>query len=337
MKSLLFVCALLVLFVSVLSMAEEEREFKQFQKTYFKTYHSQEEYDHRFVIFKKNLKQAKEMDAKDPHASFGVTKFSDLSQEEFSSFYLMPKSSLKNTLRQQLSADDDRLPVWQSPSHIQALPTSYDWRSKGMVTPVYNQAQCGSCWAFSTTENIESMWAIAGHTLTTLSTQQIVSCDQVDAGCGGGDPPTAYQYVHGAGGLEYLKDYPYTSSAGVSGKCKFDKADLAVQISNWTYVITSPREEMQVQQWTYTNGPPSICVDASTWSNYKGGVISTKSLCGKALDHCVQITGWDVQSGMNVWVVRNSWGTDWGYSGYLYVGMGSEVCGIAQKVTSSVI
>jgi len=326
----LFSLALLVLFASAFSLTQEEKEFQQFQKTYSKSYSSQDEYDLRFEIFKKNLRIAKELDSNDPHATYGVTKFSDLTEEEFRRGFLMPKSALASTPNRMFPISDESVPVWK-PTHIEDLPTSYDWTSKGVVTPVYNQQQCGGCWAFSTTENIESMWALAGNNLTSLSMQQIISCDKTDDGCGGGNPPTAYQYVISAGGLEHYDDYPFTAK---NGKCKFDKSDIAAHISNWTYV-TRILDENAVQQFTYQVGPPSICVDASTWSNYKGGVISTKSKCGKSLDHCVQITGWAVESGMNVWVVRNSWGTDWGYAGYLYVEMGHDVCGIAQEVTTS--
>jgi len=210
-------------------------------------------------------------------------------------------------------------------------PSSYSWVSKGMTTPVYNQGQCGSCWAFSTTESIESMNAIKGNGLKSLSMQQIVDCDKTDHGCDGGNPPTAYEYVIGAGGLDTYASYPYT---GQDGSCKFSKANIGEKISSWGYVTTTKNED-QMLAFTYTKGPPSVCVDASTWDSYRGGVY-TRSDCGTALDHCVQIVGWDVVSGVDAWYVRNSWGTDWGYSGYLYVAMGQDACGIAQECTSAV-
>jgi len=323
----LFAFALVVLFASALALTEEE-EFKQFQTKYSKTYKTQTEYDFRFQVFKKNLLRAKELDNKDPTASYGVTKFSDLTEQEFRTRYLM-KNFESPAMR------GEEVPVW-SAVIPEAVPDAYDWRTRkpSVVTAVYNQAQCGSCWAFSATENIESMWAMSGKSLVELSMQQIVSCDTTDDGCGGGDPPTAYQYVIGAGGLESYNDYPYTSGNGVTGKCKFDKSDIVADIKNWTYVIQD-EDETKMQAWTFQYGPPSICVDASTWSAYTGGVISKSSGCGKSLDHCVQLIGWGTQDSLDVWVVRNSWGTDWGYSGYLYVERGYDVCGIAQEVTSS--
>jgi C1A family cysteine protease len=280
----------------------------------------------RFQIFKKNIAVAAELDSRSELSSYGVTKFSDLSPEEFASRYLM-----KNFKRSSVAA-----PLYSMPTEPLAYPTSFDWSAKNALTPVYNQGQCGSCWAFSATENIESMNFLAGNNLTSLSMQQIVSCDTYDGGCGGGNPYTAYQYVMQAGGIEAYVDYPYTSGDGDNGVCRFDAKYIEAEISNWQYV-TQDRNENAMQAFTYTTGPPSICVDASTWSGYQGGVITTSDGCGTALDHCVQLAGWTVFNGVNAWVVRNSWGTEWGYSGYLYVQMGSDVCGIAQEVTSVII
>jgi len=222
--------------------------------------------------------------------------------------------------------------VWEGPKEPSAFPTNYTWVSKGATTPIYNQEQCGSCWAFSTTESIESMNFLKGNTLTSRSMQQIVDCDTNDDGCDGGNPPTAYEYVISAGGLETYASYPYTAK---DGKCKFQKSLIAQSISNWQYV-TRIRSVSQMQEFTYSTGPPSVCVDASTWDSYKGGVY-TRADCGTALDHCVQIVGWDIVKGQNVWLVRNSWGTDWGNAGFLYVSMTDDACGINDEVTSAIV
>jgi len=215
-----------------------------------------------------------------------------------------------------------------------AAPTSFDWRTKKVVTAVKDQGQCGSCWAFSATENVESVWMLYKNTtisnMLPLAPQQIVDCDNNDDGCGGGDTITAFDYIKSAGGLEPEKDYPYTAE---DGTCNFNAANVVAKISAWQYV-TQSQDEAAMQQFLYSNNPISICVDASTWSAYNGGVITPSSNCGDSLDHCVQATGWFQQNGMTVWNVRNSWGTDWGNSGYIWVQLGSDVCGIAEVVTS---
>eukprot|EP00494_Astrolonche_serrata_P028030 UN28295 len=137
----------------------------------------------------------------------GVTKFSDLSQQEFKDLYLTykPQGPRNFTVK--------------APT-VATLPDSYDWRDHGKVTAVKDQERCGSCWAFSTVEEIESQWAMAGNPLTKFSVQQVVSCDKNDGGCRGGDTITAYRYVESAGGLASEADYRYTSGKGRNGKCK---------------------------------------------------------------------------------------------------------------------
>jgi len=309
----------------------DEQKFKNFMKTYNKQYHTETEYAKRFAVFKRNLKINAALDAKSPTASFGVSKFSDLSPEEFAERYLM-----KNLSMPLLKPSENN--VWVGPKNKQPLPSSYDWRTKGAVTPVYNQGQCGSCWAFSATEAIESQWFLAGKVspIASLSMEQIVQCDPYDYGCDGGWPYNAYKYVIGAKGLDSYSSYPYSSGDGVTGTCAFNAGNIIASISSWQWV-TQDQSESAMQSFTYSTGPPSVCVDASAWSGYNGGVISSSD-CGTQIDHCVQIVGWAVQSGVNAWLVRNSWGTDWGpYGGYLYVAMNQNACGIAEYVTSPIV
>jgi len=180
---------------------------------------------------------------------------------------------------------------------------------------------------FSITENIESMWAIAGNTLRRLSMQQVVDCDTSDDGCGGGDPPTAYQYVMSAGGLEAYVDYPYT---GENGYCQFNSGDVVAKISGWNYATQSGNEN-NMASYLVSNGPLSICVDAESWQYYNGGIIVKGDGCGTSLDHCVMAVGFDTTGSTPYWIVRNSWGTDWGMNGYLYVEMGQDVVVFLKK------
>jgi len=332
MKYLLILVVLAVLCSALAFDVSDEQKFKNFMKIYNKHYATPAEYAKKFAIFKKNLKIYAQQDANSEFASYGPGKFADLSQEEFAEKYLM-----KNISRPLFRPGENK--VWAAPENVAPLPTSYDWRTKDAVTPVYNQGECGSCWAFSATEAIESQWFLAGkvNPIASLSMEQIVQCDPYDYGCDGGWPYNAYKYVISVSkGLDSYSSYPYTSGDGVTGQCKFNSGSIAATISSWQWV-TQDESESAMQQFTYTTGPPSVCVDASTWSGYQGGVIMA-STCGDQIDHCVQIVGWDVISGTNAWLVRNSWGTDWGpYGGYLYVQMGVDACGIASTVTSPVV
>jgi len=299
------------------------QEFIAFQHKYGKVYSTSEDFEMRFSIFKSNIARAEKLQAKDAHAKYGVTKFMDMTPAEFKNIVLMKKVMTNVTRKNLYKAGTPLIPQG----------TTFDWRnhSPPVVTPVYNQAQCGSCWAFSITENIESQWALAGNTLTSLSMQQVVSCDTSDDGCGGGNPNTAYEYVIGAGGLEPYADYPYTSENGDSGSCQFNAGDIIAKISSFTTIGS----EQQAQSYMQSNGPLSVCVDAESWQYYNGGIITTSSDCGTSLDHCVGITGYGTQDGVSYWWVRNSWGSDWGQSGYLQVQSMQDVCGIGQLMTSA--
>lgn len=256
-------------------------------------------------------------------AEYGVNKFSDLSQEEFAAMYL--------TYKPTPIPDDVRVPP-VSQERVSQLPKSFDWRNEhpSPVTPVKNQKQCGSCWAFSATENIESVWIRAGHSAVELAPQQIVDCDTTDDGCQGGFPSRAFEYVIRAGGMEKESDYPYTAR---NGRCEAQKDKMVVKISSFKYATQSRNEtEMQVrlQDWA----PLSICLDASQWSSYRGGVLTH---CGNQQDHCVQLVGWNKESNPPYWIVRNSWGEDWGMNGYIHLEMGKNMCGVDNTVTSAFV
>jgi len=304
-------------------------KWEEFKLKFNKMYATSEEHDRRFSIFVENLQRSKLMNEVEGDEVFGVTKFSDMSVEEFRSTILMDPKFLNTLIDDRRSnARYANLPQYET---LKDLPKTFDWRTKGAVTPVKNQGDCGSCWAFSTTENIESVWNCeGGHMLTPLSVAQIVDCDKVDQACNGGDLPTAFNYVIKAGGLESEQSYPYVDT---DGKCNFQKDKIVAKIDGWEYV-SKDKNETQMQIYVQEKAPISICVDAESWQTYSGGII--KRGCGKVLDHCVQLVGWG-ESSVPYWIVRNSWGADWGIDGYLYVERNEDLCGIGKEPASSYI
>jgi C1A family cysteine protease len=297
------------------------KEWERFKLVYNKRYSRAEE-TRRFQIFQQNLKRAEALREADPYADYGVTQFMDLSPEEFRNKYL-----IKNFSATVPSPKEYFKIPYTDPS---TFDESFDWRTKGMVTPVYNQGACGSCWAFSVTENIESMWAIAGHPLTRLSMQELVDCDRNDYGCNGGMPENAYRWIISNGGLDSYESYPYH---GTESHCRAPH-DPVVRISSYGFITTNDNENAMMTFVT-NSGPPSVCVDAETWQYYRGGVVTGH--CGTSLDHCVQLVGYETLNNIPVWIVRNSWGTSWGVSGYIYLKRGANVCGIGTHVTSAKI
>jgi len=262
-------------------------------------------------------------------ATFALNKFSDLTPAEFRAKYLM-----QTPLEPVVSKENVLQPT------VQNVPPTYDWRPKGVVTAVKDQGQCGSCWAFSTTENIESVWMLAhglkNDTMKPLAPQQIVDCDTTDEGCNGGFPASAYDYVQKAGGLETEADYPYHA---VDQQCHFSASKVYAKISNFKYA-TSRGDETTLQQNLVSTAPLSICLDASNWQDYQNGVMSAWGCCWLRicqLDHCVQLVGYDTTASTPYYIVRNSWGTDWGENGFIRLEIGTNTCGITNYATTSIV
>jgi cathepsin F len=161
--------------------------------------------------------------------------------------------------------------------------------------------------------------------------EQIVDCDTNgnDQGCNGGFPTGAYQYVQGAGGIDSYSSYPYTAEGGQAGSCQFQQTAVVTNVANYNSISGESGSYQQLS--SASGGPLSVCVDASTWQNYQGGVLST---CGNSVDHCVQTTGYGNYGQQGAyWNVRNSWGADWGESGYIWIAIGQDLCSIGDYVT----
>jgi len=262
-----------------------------------------------------------QLNKKSRGAVFGITRFADLSPAEF-----------KNTVLMSNGINPEPSTEVVQPAAVE-VPANFDWRDSGAVTPVKDQEACGSCWAFSATEAIESAYILGGkatNTTVNLAPQQIVDCDTSDDGCGGGETSGAYDYVISAGGLESNVSYPYR---GVDGQCQFKKSEVVATISSYK-AATSFYDEKTLQSNLVAWGPLSVCVDASSWQDYQSGVM-THWECAfiNLLDHCVQLVGYNTSSSTPYWKVRNSWTPDWGVDGYIWLEMWHDTCGIAHDAT----
>jgi cathepsin F len=304
--------------------------FQQFVKSYNKYYESEAEQLYRFEIFQENLKVIAALTQANPRAQFGITKFTDISQQEFAKTHLNLKHGepVAPPLFTVESLNDNETPA----------PTTWDWRTQGAVTDVKNQGQCGSCWAFSATANIEGQYFLSGSgPLTSFSEQQLVDCDTVDQGCNGGLMTDAFTWLTNNGGQETLADYPYE---GVDQKCKFESSKAVAFLKGYFNVSTN---ETVMAQVLYETGPLSIGVDASSWQFYFGGIYDPL-YCGHtlaSLDHGVTLVayanGTDVfGADQPYWVIKNSWGADWGESGYIKIIRNKGECGLNLQCSSSV-
>ena len=283
--------------------------FDDFKVTYNKSYKTIEEETLRYNYFNHFLDLIDERNSNDSYAIHGITKFADLSNDEFRKISLGYKTTSNNNAKI---------------AHInnyEGDETYINWANV-YTTAVKDQGYCGSCWAFSATEQIESDAIRLGFLTTsdTLSPEQIVQCDSVDDGCDGGNTATAFEYVRNAGGIESELQYPYTSYYDVTGTCYSNATNNIVTVDEF-YSIS---DEADMTSHIFSTGPISICLDASTWSSYVSGIITT---CGLNVDHCVQAVGLNMAEGY--WIVRNSWGTEWGVDGFIFLEAGTNMCNIA--------
>ena len=276
----------------------------------------------RFANFVKNYKFIQEWNKAGNTATLALNEFADLTAEEFGAMYA-------NTFAIPDVADEEmEVEVNSFASKIGDIPESWDWREHGAVTPVKNQGQCGSCWAFATVASIEGLYQITGHPLTDFSEQQIVDCDKANYGCQGGWPYKALQYVQ-QNGLELQTDYPYTAKDGV---CQYNSAK-AIKNLNSGFVYVTPRNPDALKAAIYQQ-PVILLVEAdqSVFQFYSSGVIT--SGCGTILNHAVTGVGYGNVSGQEAVYVKNSWGTSWGNKGYVYIStskdynLGLGACGI---------
>ncbi|KAL9654895.1 hypothetical protein ABK040_008685 [Willaertia magna] len=325
-----------------LSDGEMKQLFIKFSRKHGRLYGT-EEHSKRFNIFKANVEKARYYNAiAGDRENYGITKFMDLTPEEFKRMYLM-KTYTPEQARSILATKNK---VSVSDDMVKAMPTAWDWREHGAVTEVKNQGSCGSCWTFSTTGNVEGQWFLKKNQKVVLSEQQLVDCDHncvtyenqqaCDAGCNGGLMWSAYQYVIKAGGLVGEKDYPYEA---VDDTCRFNSSKVIAKISSWTQL---PTDEDQLAAWLAQNGPVAIAINAEWLQFYMGGISNPWWCSPQDLDHGVLLVGYG--EGKNLfgsvekyWIVKNSWGADWGESGYFRIIRGKGKCGLNTVPTSSIV
>ncbi|KAG6585563.1 Cysteine protease RD19A, partial [Cucurbita argyrosperma subsp. sororia] len=311
-----------------------EQHFQNFKLKFGKTYATDEEHDYRFRIFKANLRKAKRHQKLDPGAVHGVTQFSDLTEDEF-------RKNFVGVNRLRLPADAQKAPILPTDN----LASDFDWRDHGAVTPVKNQGSCGSCWSFSAVGALEGANFLSTGQLVSLSEQQLVDCDHecdpeeagaCDAGCNGGLMNSAFEYILKAGGLEREEDYPYTGKD--RGPCKFQNAKIAASVSNFSVISL---DADQIAANLLKNGPLAIGINAAFMQTYMKGV-SCPYICSKRnLNHGVLLVGYGSAGYAPIrfkekpyWIIKNSWGENWGENGYYLICKGKNICGVESMVSS---
>jgi len=252
-----------------------------------------------------------------------VNKFADLMPSEF-----------KERMTGGFRAKEAKATHVSTPKvNVSALPASVDWVAAGAVTPIKNQGQCGSCWAFSTTGSTEGITFIKTGKLVSLSEQQLVDCSGAEGnqGCNGGLMDYGFQYIIDNKGIGSEASYPYT---GADGTCK-----TVPSVATLTGFQDIPANNDAAFQAAVAQQPVSVAIEAdqSCFQFYSSGVLNC-STCGTQLDHGVLAVGYGTSGGSDYYKVKNSWGADWGMSGYVLMLRGASAgasgeCGILMSAS----
>jgi C1A family cysteine protease len=262
-----------------------------------------------------NLAEIDRLNAADNGATFEVNQFSGMSYEEFAA------TMLTDTDPDSHNVDPTKVSVKYLEEQAD-LAASIDWVAKGGVTPVKDQGQCGSCWAFSTMAAVEAVHKINSGSTVDLAEQQLVDCDTSgQSGCSGGSATSALQWLESNPACT-TASYSYKATQGSCKSCT--SAGVTVGGVN---LVTSRSESALAS--ALNGSPASVSVNAdSSWQHYSSGILQDSTTCSH--NHAVLAVGYTEDA----WKIKNSWGSSYGESGYIRIAKGLGGCGASGIVTS---
>jgi len=305
------------LLIAVISVAAAD--FDAWMSKYGKVYNGDDQYTARKAVYEENMKFVAAENSKDHTYTLGEGPFSDLTNEEFKQMYVSGYNASSQMF--------EGMPyLGEHEDAGEQVAAEVNWVTKGAVTPVKNQGQCGSCWAFSTTGGLEGAWKISAGHLTAMSEQQFVDCDHYSMGCKGGAMALAFKWATSKN-VCTESSYPYKARGGL---CRSSCATAIPSggvtgyksVGNLLFKATKAKMQSALQQQ-----PVSIAIEAdqASFQHYTGGILS--GACGTKLDHGVLAVGY----GPGYWLVKNSWGASWGENGYVRLTDAGNECGILNQ------
>ncbi|XP_024604821.1 cathepsin W [Neophocaena asiaeorientalis asiaeorientalis] len=320
---------------------ELKEVFTLFQIQYNRSYSHPAEHARRLDIFARNLAKAQQLQEEDlGTAEFGVTPFSDLTEEEFGQLYgHQSVAGEAPSVSQKVGSEE-----WG-----QSVPPTCDWRKKaGIISSIRNQQNCNCCWAMAAAGNIEALWAIKYHESLEVSVQELLDCNRCGNGCKGGFVWDAFVTVLNNSGLASDKDYPFKGNSEPH-RCRAKKRKKVAWIQD--FIMLQPCEQ-SIARYLATQGPITVTINMKLLQQYQKGVIkATPTTCDpRFVDHSVLLVGFGKSKSVEgrqaeaissrsrphprhsipYWILKNSWGANWGEEGYFRLHRGSDTCGITK-------
>ncbi|XP_015783352.1 cathepsin L1 [Tetranychus urticae] len=309
-----------------------DSQWESFKTKYGKSYESNVEETYRRSVFAQKMELIKAHNERANNGEFtyrkGINKFSDLTTEEFKAKYLGFKATARRIA-----------PFIYKVNKTVKAPTLVDWRTKGIVSEVKEQQECGACWAFSAIAAIEAANAQKTGKLVVLSEQNVLDCSWKygDQGCGGGYMDDAFLYVKDNNGVDTEKSYPYISGDGQDyHTCRYNESNKGASIASF---VDIPEGDEEALLSAVSEHVVAVAIDVGPLHDYEAGILNTNECSSdpKDLSHAVAVVGYGSENGIPFWIVRNSWGQDFGESGYFRLYRGSNMCGIANLASYPIV
>ncbi|KAK9885468.1 hypothetical protein WA026_010962 [Henosepilachna vigintioctopunctata] len=322
----LFLIALVV-YTQAVEDGELQQKWAEFQAKFGKSYRSPLEARKRLSIFKQNLEEIDAHNAKYEKGlstyQKGINQFADWTNEEFNQYVNKGLKGVPKPIAKPFKAIEG-----------EEIPDSIDWREKGAVNAVKNQGSCGCCWAFSAAAAIEGALAISSGKLQSLSEQNLNDCSHPEGnnGCHGGWMHQAFEYVQ-KNGIESEADYPYLAK---DEKCKADSSKVVTKVSDYVQIESGNEEQLKN---AIARQPVSIAIVANNnLRAYHSGVFSDPFCIFENLNHGVVAVGYGTENGQDYYLVRNSWGEEFGDKGYFKLARNKgNMCGVTDVAHYPVI
>lgn len=284
---------------------------------------SDHEFLHLYMNWKNNDKIIEETNAKNLSYTLGHNAFSGMSSMEFAEY-------MKFDIHREMFESDVHSPNLRGEVAV-SVPSSVDWRADGVVSPIQDQGQAGTCYSFGTSCAVESALAIKTSKLIKMSEQQIVDCSTIknggpNMGVNGGQIAPTFEWIGKVGGLCTEQAYPYVSgTTKETGTCQKTCSKVVGSDVQSVVNVKANSDIDMMNALSKTVVTIAIEADQSSFQLYKSGVFTGS--CGTNLDHAVALVGYGIMNGLEYYILRNSWGTSWGSSGYMYIGKGNDPSG----------